>query len=653
MTVPATQNLVKFARPIHAAVTRPGLLRLHARVLALATMLAVLLARPVSAEIRVEIEGVDGDLRRNVLALLSLESYKDRDRIEPDAVARLFRRVDGEVRDALRPFGYYEPVIKASLTPEDEQRNWRVHIDIKPGEPVLIDSVTISIQGAGADDPVFARVAAGRAQHERARLEHAAYEKVKSDLQSAAATFGYLDARLLRSDLLVDPAAHRANVIIEIETGERYRFGATTIDQNAIRDSQIVRYLRYREGEPYDAGKLLRTQFALDDSEFFSNVDMVLGQRDPVTHIVPIQIAAKAARSTYSIGPGYATDTGARITVSWLNPRINDRGHRMRVSLQVSETTQNINARYDVPFGDPVLEKFSLQFIDQTQHIGSNVYTQTLLPAPVAPDTGFTTSSAEIDTREVSLAPTISFSTGHWQRVFAAKFVHDVTSDAIDNSKVDNLVVPSIVVAAIPEGYLGEDLFSRSLYAQLDGSTSALGAKSSFLRLDVRSEQVFNLSRLWHLLLRGEVGISAVHNFDQLPAAYRFFAGGDRSVRGFGYDDLSPLRTVRQTGTFDTGPNQGQPFDRFVSQRIGGRHLLTGTVEFERDLPRNLGVAVFSDFGNALDRLDDKLAIAVGVGFRWRLPVVTVGIDVAKALHAPGFDTLPGARLHLNISPRL
>ncbi len=75
----------------------------------------LLLARPAAAEIRVEVDGVDSDLRRNVLALLSLERYKDRDRIEPDAVARLFRRVDGEVRDALRPFGYYEPVIAVDV----------------------------------------------------------------------------------------------------------------------------------------------------------------------------------------------------------------------------------------------------------------------------------------------------------------------------------------------------------------------------------------------------------------------------------------------------------------------------------------------------------------------------------------------------------
>ncbi|MDE2219740.1 MAG: BamA/TamA family outer membrane protein [Gammaproteobacteria bacterium] len=630
--------------------------RVRAALLArIALPLAGLLAMagPATALIRVEVNGVDSTLRRNVLALLSLERYKDRDRIEPDAVARLFRRVDGEVRDALRPFGYYQPVVQATLAAEDKQRNWRVQIDIRPGEPVLLEAVSIVIRGAGAGDPVFERVAAGHTLVKGARLEHAAYEKVKTDLQSAAATFGYLDARLLRNELQVDPAAHRASVVLELDTGERYSFGATSITQGAIRDARIRRYLRYQQGEPYDAGKLLRTQFALDDSQFFSSVDLVPGQRDPATHTVPIQITAKTARNSYAFGAGYATDTGARGTISWLDPRVNDRGHRMRVSLQVSKTTQNINARYDVPFGDPVLEKMSLQFIDQTQQISSNVYTRTLLPAPVAPDSGFTVSGADINTREVAITPSISLSTGHWQRVFTAKFAHDVTSDAIDNSKVDNLVVPGIVIAAIPEGYLGEDLFSRSLYAQLDGSLSALGAKANFLRLDVRSEQVLNLGHVWHLLLRGEVGVSAVHNFDELPAAYRFFAGGDRSVRGFGYNDLSPLRTVEQSGIIASGPGQGTPYDRLVSQRIGGRHLLTGTVEFERDLPRNLGVAAFTDFGNALDRLDDKLAISVGVGFRWRLPVVTVGIDVAKALHAPGFDTLPGARIHLNISPRL
>ena len=117
---------------------------------------------PARSAIRVEVNGVDSTLRKNVLALLSLERYKDRDRIEPDAVARLFRRVNDEVSDALKPYGYYEPTIQPRLTSEDNGRNWRVQIDIKLGEPVLLDTISVIVRGAGATDPVFGRVTGSR-----------------------------------------------------------------------------------------------------------------------------------------------------------------------------------------------------------------------------------------------------------------------------------------------------------------------------------------------------------------------------------------------------------------------------------------------------------------------------------------------------------
>jgi translocation and assembly module TamA len=418
--------------------------------------------------------------------------------------------------------------------------------------------------------------------------------------------------------------------VLELDTGARYSFGTTTIAQNAIREPQLRRYLRYHDGEPYDAGKLLRTQFALDDSQFFSSIEVVPGERDPVRHIVPIRISGAAGRNTYAFGAGYDDRDGARGTISWLDPRVNDRGHRFRVQVRVSELTRDFNARYDMPFGDPVLEKFSLQFLTQTQHIRGGV-----------------------DTREATFRPIITQSFGHWQRTLALNLTHTTTNDIVNGNRVDDLVVPAITYAAVPEGYLGEDLFSRTLYAELLGSHGVLGSNASFLRLDVRSERVLNLSERWHLLLRGEAGTSAVSNFEKLPGIYRFYAGGDRSVRGFAFEELSPVDTRLLTDPV-TGLPVAPPVT--LSVRAGGRHLLTGTVEFERDLPRNFGVAVFTDFGNAFDRvssLQNILAVSVGVGFRWRLPVVTVGIDVAKALHAPGLDSLPVPRLHLNISPRL
>jgi translocation and assembly module TamA len=208
--------------------------------------------------------------------------------------------------------------------------------------------------------------------------------------------------------------------------------------------------------------------------------------------------------------------------------------------------------------------------------------------------------------------------------------------------------VPSIVFASVPENYLGEALFSRDIYAQLIGSTTELGARENFLRLDLQAERVFDLTRHWHLLLRSEFGASNIKNIEDMPGLYRFFAGGDRSVRGFSYDDLSPISLTPSS----RNPTTGELIPG-VAAKVGARDLLTGTFEIERDLPRNLGVAAFIDGGNAVDRFNAPLAYSVGLGFRLRLPVVTVGIDVAQSLRAPGFPSLPGPRLHLNISPKL
>jgi translocation and assembly module TamA len=580
---------------------------------------------PARADIRIELEGVEGELRGNVLALLSLQRYKDRDRLQPDAVQRLYNRIDDEVRSALRPYGYYEPVISASLAGPDAERHWHVKITIDPGVPVLIDSFSIRVDGPAAQDDVFKRLTADPPLRTGDRLSHATYDQYKGSLERAAATYGYLDARLLRSEMQVDLGTHKAHIVLQLESGERYFFGATTIEQNAVRASLVRRFLRYREGEPYNALLLLRTQFALDDSQYYSTVEVQAGDRDPVHHTVPITISANNARRGYSFGAGYGTDTGFRGTIAWTVPRVNSYGHRFRAQMELSQIEQLFDARYDIPVGDPALEKLSLDLLGQQADYGENV-------------TG----------SQIAFAPSLTQISGNWQRIVSTNLVHAITDDPIEGRREDNLVVPSIVFASIPEGYLGEALFSRGLYAQLEGSTTELGARANFLRLDLQGERVINLSPRWHLLLRSEVGATSIGNIENLPGQYRFFAGGDRSVRGFAYDDLSPVALSPPTRNPITGVvTPGQP------ARVGGRDLLTATSEIERDLPRNFGIAAFFDAGNAMDRFSDPLAYSVGLGGRLRLPVVTVGLDVAQALRAPGFNHRPGPRLHLNISPKL
>jgi translocation and assembly module TamA len=144
----------------------------------------LLVALPAAAAIKVELRGVQDDVRRNVQTFLSVERYRERDDIDADTVDRLFNRIDGEVREALRPFGYYEPQVRSQLKAQD--KGWLIDIDITPGEPVRVRHVSIVIQGQGADDPAFEAIRSQRALREGMRLNHGTYEAVKGDLIRAA-----------------------------------------------------------------------------------------------------------------------------------------------------------------------------------------------------------------------------------------------------------------------------------------------------------------------------------------------------------------------------------------------------------------------------------------------------------------------------------
>lgn len=599
--------------------------RLHVRAIwrrRLSLAIAFALCVPAAqANIEIEVKGVDDALRSNVLAYLSFDRYRKSEALSADTIERLHNRVEREVAAALKPFGFYEPKTRSEL--EDlGNGNWRVNVNIEPGQPVLMDRVDVRVSGPGSTDVLFTRVVAKPPLHPGDRLSHAAYEKLKGDLQRTAANYGYLDAKMTKNELQVDQANHKASVVLEIETGERYRFGTTSIKQNVIEEQLVRRYMRYEQDEPFDMSELLRTQFALDDSQYFSNVEVLPGDPDRENHLVPIGIRAEAnRRNRYSFGVGYGTDTGPRGTLQWEDRRINEAGHRFNVELKAASEQQTLSSHYIIPIGDPALEKLSFETTYEKQKLG------------------------DVDSRDSKFEPSITKVSGRWQRVYFVTFDSTKTESLAQNS-TDFLVMPGINFALVPQGYLGEALFSRAFFVQLRGSHHAFGSDSDFLQLDTTAERTFDLAPKWHLLLRGELGATLVSEFGNLPASVRFFAGGDRSVRGFAYNELSPEETVLDPVTkkplLDADGNE-------IKVKVGGKHLLTGTVEFSRDLPRSFGVAAFFDFGNAFDKFGDPLEYSVGLGFRWRLPAVTLGIDVAQPISEPGASP----RLHINFSPKL
>ena len=617
-------------------------------------LLLCLLAAPLAhaASVTVDVHGVEDEVRDNVLTYLSFERYR-RGGVElnADTVERLHNRVEREVDAALRPFGYYEPKVESTVS-EQGRGDWRVVINIDPGTPVLVDHIDVRVDGPGESDPLFQRILNNLPLHKGDRLSHAAYDAIKADLQRTAATYGYMDAKLIRNELVVDPPNHIANIALELETGERYRFGPTAVEQHVISDKLVRRYLRYHEGEYYDLTQVLRTQFALDDAQYFANLEVLPGDPDRQALTVPVKIRADASRRhRYSIGAGYATDTGIRGTFGYEDRRVNSLGHSLSVAVQASQVQRyNVQSRYRIPVGDPALENVSLNAIIQQETL------------------------ADVTATTQSLGPSFTDVTAGWQHVWLLNGVHTVSQNSaptvvnVDTARSDELIVPELNIARVPKGYLGEPLFERPLFVTIKASHSALGSQADFIQLHLQAERVFDLGSKWHLLLRDEIGTTFVKDFNELPAVYRFFAGGDNSVRGFAYNELSPLEgplcQTNSAGQVLLTANGGcQPKPGYYL-KTGGKDVITGTVEFIRELPRSLGVAAFFDYGNALNSFRKPdcvpgqmpgtevcppfIQYSVGIGLRVRLPVMTLGVDIAQPL-----STNAGPRLHINFSPKL
>ena len=559
--------------------------------------------------IEVEFEGVEGPLLENVRALSSLHRLAASKDLNAEMVGRLAQRAPNEARTALRPFGYYEPDVTTEFTESGDR--WHVKVKIKPGTPVTLAEQQVAITGSGKDEPFLRDVVADSPLRTGQQLSHTAYDQLKGDLLRSALAHGYLDAGFTRGELIVDPATHSARAYVTLETGERYRFGPTTIEQSALRAGLVRRYLRYQEGDWYDAESLLRTQFALDDSQYFAIVEVLPEERDRKNKVAAVRITSEPnRRHVYRIGVGYGSDTGARGTLGWEDRRLNTRGHRLHAEIRASDIDNSATLTYIVPWSDPALEKLSYQL------------------------RVFREQNADIETEGTTFKVGLTQVRGKWQRVLSVTL--DQTEDTIttvsggstlvDRSRT-GLLVPGITFARLPPDFLGVNTVPRGFQVELLASTDTLGSDTNFTRVDVRDEHRFKLADKWHLYLRGEIGASAVGDFQELPASYRFYAGGDNSVRGYGYEELSPV---------DANGN-----------KIGGRHLLTATVEIQRDLPKNLVGAVFMDAGNAFNKFGDPLEYSVGIGLRYRLPFLSVGLDVAQSISES--DRSP--RLHINFTP--
>lgn len=570
-------------------------------------MLLALLPGTVQAsvELSVEVEGdsLDAAYRDNIRRYLRIERQQDSEILSVSQLRRLHRLADKDIRAALEPFGYYNPIIDSSLVREDDER-WRASYRIELGKPLTITTLQFQLTGQAEKDPAYAELVTASLPQLNSPFSHVGYDDFKAALIGLANERGYFQANFLQQRVEINRSKNSAAIYLEYDSGPRYRFGDLLIVQGVLDEQLVRRFAPFSEGDFYELDLLIEYQQALNDTRYFNSVEVSAGQTAEGSTEVPVNVRlTPRSQHLYKLGLGYGTDTGARALFGWEVPRVNSRGHHFDSELRVSEINYELSATYRIPVLNPRTDQLSFSAAEEGERF----------------ETGLSVKR--------SLGASLAQGRGGWRETLSIEY--EIEDFEIDNNQFDSeLLIPGVSWSRIWGSGLISVLQGIRLDLSIRAANRAVISDTDLSKYQAAIKFITPLGPRDRIIMRGALGTIETADFDRIPSSLRFYAGGATSVRGYAYQSLGPED--------DDGDS------------IGASKLMVGSIEYEHFFSDRWGMAVFLDGGNAFDDFDKSLEQGAGFGFRWKSPVGLIRLDFASAI-TDGQDW----RLHLNIGPDL
>ncbi|OQW68488.1 MAG: outer membrane protein assembly factor [Proteobacteria bacterium ST_bin11] len=557
------------------------LLMLSMRIMLMLT-LPGLFVPTVSASVR--ISGLDGKTESNTRLMLGLaEENCD----APDwKIRTLYAKADHEVDQALRALGYYHAAVKKSLVFEKDC--WTADLAITLGPQVFVDEVSITINGSAENLPEFQKLRGKLLKTAGSPLDHSQYEKMKTRIEALAMESGYLHGSFTEKKLLIDKQSNKAQIKLVFDSGNRKVFDQIVVKQDALNPTFVDKYVSINSGDFYSGSQLAKTHSNLLKSGYFSAVDIVPDTLS-VDDGVPITIKLQAKkRHHYGFGVGFDTDIGPLLSGAYTNRRLNEQGHFLNSELNLSPVLSTADANYNIPLADPINDAFSLGGGFKRENTETFETVSSILSARLKhtlANNWKQTLSTDLNYEDFTIGPT---RTKTLLLVPAGNWLKSVSNNPLRPSK----------------GYRANIAVSGSYENPL--------SDVSFLQTDL--SLVLMQPFFWNskFVMRTEIAATVVDQFDKLPPSYRFYAGGINSVRGYGYKELGPKDHLGNV--------------------VGGKFLSVVSLEYEKTVFEDWGVAAFVDSGNAFNPDSIRFKTGAGLGVRWYSPLGPVRVDFALPL---------------------
>ncbi len=561
----------------------------------------LLISSFTATALSLKIEGGSKRQQQSVLATAPARRLADLN--SPDGVEFWIRRLATEGSKALQPTGYYSATVSAHWkdqsagTTIDEASELTIVID--PGEPVKVRSIDIRFRSSDVVPAVSFPLQIG------AVLDHPRYESGKQAIAAWLLNHGYLASKLLTHEVRVNRGKGTAQIILEWEPGPRFRFGQVSFTDSPLDNRFLRRYITINEGDYFSESRLQTFSQGLRASGYFAAVEIVPGKFDLITETIPIEVQLTPRKqSAYQAGVIYATDAGPGVELGAERRWLNDQGYQARARLELASRRSLAAARVDIPSAADLHRSvsLSLNYVDES------------------------TDSSDRNTTQGAVSRLSRW--GRWNRIDALTYLVEDFQIGNQDERV-GFVIGSVELSRSESDGLAVPRSGWRASAVAQGSADALGSETDLGRIEVNGKTIVGLGQEHRLLLRGQLGALWASDFNLTPASLRFFAGGDRSVRGFDFEELSPLDEAGQS--------------------LGGEYLAVASAEFDGPLRGKFRWAAFVDAGNAFGAGDEDIAYSAGIGLRWLTPIGPLRLDIASALT----DADSNFKIHFSAGPDL
>src|SRR5690606_7615202 len=439
-------------------------------------------------------------------------------------------------------------------------------------------------------------------------LDHQLYERSKIRISRRLSQRGYFDADLASRPDELARADNAADIDLVWDSGRRYDMGPIDFQQTPspiIRQSLLDKLVYWDTGSYYHQGKLDRLRDSLTALDYFSSVMINPLPDQAVDGQVPIEVLlVPGKRSIYTAGLSYGTDSGAGVRLGLERRYVNDRGHKALAQLDYAQRRKTLTTQYRIPAFARVdgWYTISAQAADeQTDYMDSRRIE-------------FVGSRNGRINRYLNVTASIHALRERWS--YAADDDGDPLTEP--TFRYATFTYPSLRAAYIDAD---DPVFPRPGRAGprlLRGGPVGAGTGAHVAQPRATASCVRGLGERGRLIVRGELGHTFTDELVAMPPSLRFFAGGDRSIRGYAWREVGP----RVEGS------DGKLY------ALGAKNVATGGVEYEHYFLKNWGAAAFVDTGSAFDSTPDWRT-GVGAGVRWRSPVGPLRLDIAHGLDDP------------------